>query len=121
MRRRGLAVVAALSVGQIALAHHSTAMFDMSKVETVQGVVKEFKWTNPHSWLALVVKDASGAEREYNIELTSPNLLSRRGWRPSSLRAGDQVTVVLNPFRDSVPGGRIVSITTPTGQVLTER
>ena len=45
----------------------------------------------------------------------------RRGWRPSSLKAGDKVTVVLNPLRDGTKGGRIVSVTTPDGKVLTER
>lgn len=104
-----------------ASAHHSAAMFDLTKRETIQGSVKEYQWTNPHSWLYVTVPNAGGGTQEYSIELTSPNLLMRRGWRPSSIKTGDQVTVELNPFRDGTKGGRIVSVTLPDGRVLTER
>jgi len=122
MRNFGiLAMAGALVVAsQPAAAHHSAAMFDLTKTETIQGVVKEYQWTNPHGFLFVTVQDG-GKSAEYSIELTSPNLLMRRGWRPSSLKTGDKVTVALNPFRDGVKGGRVVSVTTPDGKVLTER
>ena len=102
-------------------AHHSAAMFDLAKTETVQGVVKKYQWTNPHGFIFLDVPDSAGKTAEYSIELTSPNLLLRRGWRPTSLKSGDKVTIALNPFRDGAKGGRVVSVTTPDGKVLTER
>ena len=120
-RARVLVAAAALLAAEPAAAHHSAAMFDLTKTETIQGVVKEYQWTNPHGFIFVTVQDTAGKAVEYSIELTSPNLLMRRGWRPSSLKTGDKVTVALNPFRDGVKGGRVVSVTTPDGKVLTER
>jgi Family of unknown function (DUF6152) len=104
-----------------ASAHHSFAMYDLTKTETIEGTVKQYQWTNPHGWIFVNVPAADGKTLEYGIELTSPNLLMRRGWRPTSLKPGDKVTVILNPLRDGTKGGRIVSVTTPDGKVLTER
>jgi hypothetical protein len=122
MRGWRIAAVAMLSAAASqANAHHSAAMFDLTKTETVQGVVKQYQWTNPHGFLFLQVTESAGKSAEYSVELTSPNLLMRRGWRPTTLKPGDKVTVKLNPFRDGAKGGRVVSVTTPDGRVLTER
>jgi hypothetical protein len=111
-----------MCVAAVAHAHHSAAMFDLKKTETVKGAVKVYQWTNPHGFLYVDVKEADGQTVEYSIELTSPNLLARRGWRPSTFKPGDEVTVVYNPFRDgSTKGGRVVSVTTAEGKVYTER
>lgn len=112
-----LALAAASGAG----AHHSAAMFDFKKTETVSGTVKQYQWTNPHGWLYLVVKRPDGTEAEYGVELTSPNLLMRRGWRPSTFKAGDKVIVVTNPMRDGSAAGRVVSVTKEDGSVWTER
>jgi hypothetical protein len=96
-------------------------MFDLKQTETIKGSVKTYQWTNPHGFIYVTVADSDGNVAEYSIELTSPNLLARTGWRPTSLKVGDQVTVVFNPFRDATKGGRVVSVTTPGGKVLTER
>jgi hypothetical protein len=104
-----------------AQAHHSAAMFDLKQTETIKGSVKVYQWTNPHGFIYVDVADKEGNVAEYSIELTSPNLLARRGWRPASLKVGDPVTVVFNPFRDGTKGGRVVSVKTPDGKVLTER
>lgn len=104
-----------------ARAHHSAAMFDAARTESIQGVVRKFVWTNPHCWLYVTAKSAEGSDSEYSIEMTSPNLLQRLGWRPTSLKTGDAITVVMNPLRDArLRGGRIVSVTTSDGKVLTE-
>lgn len=113
----GALFVAALPVA----AHHSSAMYDLTTSQSIDGTVKQFQWTNPHAWIYVSVPAADGKVTDYSIELTSPNLLMRRGWRPSTLKTGDKVTVVLNPLRDGSPGGRIVSVTMPDGKVLTER
>ena len=114
----GLALYPALPVS----AHHSAAMFDATRTETVRGVVKQFLWSNPHCWLYVMTEPGeAGGGSEYSIELTSPNLLSRFGWRPATLKPGDTITVVMNPLRDDkLRGGRIVSVTTSDGRVLTE-
>jgi hypothetical protein len=90
-----------------ALAHHSFAMFDSRQEVTLNGTVREFQWTNPHGWLQVEV--ARGASSvEYSIELGSPNSMSRRGWRRTTFKPGDKVTVVMNPMRDGSPGGALV-------------
>ena len=89
------------------LAHHSAAMFDDKKVVELTGTVKELQWTNPHVWLQVIV-DQQGTKTEWSIEGGSPNSLSRQGWRRSSFRPGDVVTVRLNPMKDGTPAGSFV-------------
>ena len=90
-----------------ALAHHSFAMFDSRSEVRLTGTVREFQWTNPHSWLQLQV-ERGGTTVEYSIELGSPNSMSRRGWRRTTFRPGDKITAVINPMRDGSPGGALV-------------
>ena len=108
-------VMASLSAG--AGAHHSFAMFDMSKEVTVKGTVKKFQWTNPHAYIQLVAKDASGNDVEYSLEMGAPMYLYARGWRPSSLKAGMRVSVTINPLRNGDPGGVVIDVTTADGEV----
>jgi len=112
-----LSVLSALSI-QPALSHHSFSMFDRTKEVALAGTVKTFEWTNPHSWLQLVVRDARGGEKEYSIELGSPNTLSRSGWRKTSFKPGDRVTVTMYPMRDGAAGGAFVSAVDAQGRVL---
>jgi hypothetical protein len=109
-----LAVGAALPVQ----AHHSFAMFDRSKTVTLVGVVKEWQWLNPHSWLQLYVTDASGAVVEWSIEGRSPNVLSRRGWNRNMLKPGDKVTVVAYPLKTGAPSGAFAKLTLASGVSL---
>ena len=104
------AAVMAVSASAPAMAHHSFAMFDSQKNLTLDGVVKDFQWTNPHSWIQLTVKDpASGKAVEWSIEAGSPNSLSRNGWKHSSLKPGDKATLVIHPMKDGSPGGSLVN------------
>jgi len=100
------------------LAHHSFAMFDRAKQVTLAGTVKDFQYTNPHSWIYLVVMTPSGAADEWTIEALSPNVLSRAGWKKNSLAAGQKVTVLINPLRDGTHGGNLISVTLPDGVTL---
>src|SRR6201996_1269654 len=105
----GVAMVS-LTAAPAAFAHHSFAMFDNQKNVTLEGTVKEFQWTNPHSWIQLVVKDASGKEVEYSIEGGSPNGLSRSGWKRTSLKPGDKAIAIIHPLKDGTNGGSLVSV-----------
>jgi hypothetical protein len=100
-----------------AIAHHSFAMFDQSKQVTLKGVIREFQWTNPHAFIHIAVV-GSGGETVWQIELNSPNNLKRQGWKATSLKAGDNVTLVLNPLKDGSNGGLFVAATLPDGSVL---
>ena len=94
-------------------------MFDRTKEVTISGTVRIFEWTNPHSWLQVVVPAAQGRpQREYSIELGSPNTMVRQGWRKNSFKPGDRVTVVMYPMRDGSPGGAFVSAVNAAGQTL---
>ena len=114
----GLALMALVAFAMPAVAHHSFAMFDANKRITVEGNVKEFHWTNPHSWIFLMVPNANGQPEEWAIELGSPSGLIRQGWEPKTLTAGMKVKVLLRPLKDGKVGGQFLSVTLPDGKVL---
>jgi hypothetical protein len=98
-------------------AHHSGAGVDRTRTITITGVVKDFRWTNPHSWIDLEVTDAKGTAL-WSVEMNPPPFLIRAGWKSSTLKAGDKVSVTLNPIRTGEPGGIFVSVALPDGSVL---
>src|SRR5919106_5887235 len=101
-------VVAAAVLGAGPLfAHHSAAMFDDTKVMELTGTVKELQWANPHIWLQVIV-DEKGKKTEWSLEGGSPNSLSRQGWRATTFKPGDVVTVRLNPMKDGTPAGSFI-------------
>ena len=111
------ASVLGLWAGQ-ASAHHSFAMFDRSHDVVLKGTVREFQWTNPHSFIELDVVGPQGAVAAYSIEMNSPNNLTRQGWKSGSLKAGDKVLLTMNPLRDGSHGGLFVAVQLPDGSVL---
>jgi hypothetical protein len=114
-----LVTIAAMLTASLAFAHHSFAMFDQSKVVAVQGTVKDFRWTNPHVFIQLLVKNDQAVDEEWSIEMTSPEHLARVGWRPGTLKPGDKVTLNIHPMRDgSVKGGQYLSGTGPDGPLI---
>jgi Family of unknown function (DUF6152) len=113
-----LAIWAAFSPVE-AFAHHSFAMFDRTKTVTLAGVVREFQWTNPHSWIQLLVTNPTTGETvEWSLEGGSPGILSRNGWKRTSLQAGDKVTIDIYPLKDGTPGGSFIEITKSDGSKL---
>ena len=113
-----LAATAAVCVAGPALAHHSFAMFDSAKTVTLDGTVKEFQWTNPHTWIQIMVKDPSGKEVEWSIEGGSPNGLGRQGWKRTSLKPGDHAVLTIHPLKEGNTGGSLISATV-NGQPIT--
>jgi hypothetical protein len=113
-----IAATAAALVAGSAAAHHSTAMFDMQKSVTLNGTIKEFQWTNPHTWIVFDVPNGSGGMDEYGIEGMSPNYLARAGWDKHTLSSGDKVELVIHPLRDGRKGGFNVSVKKPDGTVM---
>jgi hypothetical protein len=114
-----LAFVVASAFAGPAVAHHSFAMFDATKPMTMSGTVKELEWTNPHSWLRILVLDeASGQTREWALELGSPAQQIRIGWNRDTVKTGDKVTVTIHPLKDGARGGGLISATLPNGTTL---
>jgi Family of unknown function (DUF6152) len=114
----GLAGIAFTLSAMPALAHHSFAMFDAEKKMTLDGTVKEFQWTNPHSWILLTVSDAQGKAEQWAIEMGGPSGLARQGWVPKTLTPGMKVQAVIHPLRDGTPGGQFMAVTLPDGTQL---
>jgi hypothetical protein len=113
-----LAVGCALAAAAPALAHHSTAMFDMEHQVTLQGTVKDFQWTQPHTWIVFEVPNAAGGSDEYGIEGMSPSYLDRNGWSKHTLSPGDKVSLTIHPLKDGRKGGFDAKVTWPDGHYL---
>src|SRR5579863_6488764 len=92
------AAIVPLLVAAPASAHHSFAMFDLTREVTVQGVVKQFTWANPHVWLDIVVNGDNGQAQTWGLESLAVGLLYRQGWTADSVKVGDKVTVVVHPM-----------------------
>jgi MYXO-CTERM domain-containing protein len=118
--RRVVIAMMLLAAPRSAFAHHSFAMYDSTKLVTVDGTVTNFQWTNPHVLLFLTGTSGPGeAATSWSIELpTSPGNLGRMGWTKHSLKAGDHVVVELNPLRDGKHGGSFKKATLDGGKVL---
>jgi hypothetical protein len=113
-----IALLLTLAAPSVVRAHHSTAMFEPEKRVTLTGTVKDFQWTNPHAWIQVAVTGADGKSADWSFECGSPNTLSRQGWKPSTLKMGDQVTVVANPMKDGTNAGLMYTVTLTDGRVL---
>lgn len=112
------AAACAMGGGGTALAHHSTAMFDMERDVNLAGTVKDFQWTQPHTWIVFTVPNAAGGSDEYGIEGMSPSYLGRNGWDKHTLKPGDKVTLTIHPLKDGRKGGFDSSVTFPNGKVM---
>ena len=120
MRSRVLFACAGLiAIGLPLLAHHSgAAVFDSTKHIELKGTVTKVEWTNPHAHFFMDVKDASGKVTNWNLELASPNVLVRNGWKRNSLKEGDTVTVAGSPAKDNSTLAIAQTITLPDGRKL---
>lgn len=115
--RKILLVLCGAALAWPALAHHSAAMFDHMKTVTIQGTVKEFQYTNPHSWLMVTVVDPSGQTVEWGFEAEGPSTLLRAGIKAQTFQPGDKVTIVANPMKDGRPAGSWSTVTKADGTV----
>jgi hypothetical protein len=123
MMHRAFALAVVTAVGLLAspetsIAHHSTAEFDYTKTITVEGVVKEVQWTNPHSYLQVLAKGADGATVQWGVEFGAPAINVRLGWRTDSVKTGDKVTLAMAPASDGRSFGTLRVLTFPDGRKL---
>jgi hypothetical protein len=100
-----LVSAALVAIGGAAMAHHSFAMFDQEHPIDLTGVVKEFRYTAPHTFIILEVKDADGTAQLWSLEGNAPNGLARDGWTSKTLRPGDELALKVDPLRSGAPGG----------------
>jgi hypothetical protein len=122
MRRIGrlaaaAACVCAMTTASLA-AHHGNASFDTDKRLTIKGTVTDWLWANPHCFLKIDVKDESGQVRNWNLELGNPTDMSLVGFRRNLFKAGDEVTVFVQPVKSGAPIGRLINVVLADGQKL---
>ena len=114
-----VASAAMLCMPMPATAHHSAAAFDVAKEVTLNGVVTDWSWINPHCLLQFDVADTKGKGVEHWIvEASNPRDMTNRGWAKGSLKRGDRVTITVQPARNGKPVGRIAHLVLPGGKRL---
>jgi hypothetical protein len=106
----GLGSVLALC-GAAAMAHHSAAQFDFSQRVTIEGVVKDFNVTNPHTWATVEITDEKRGTREAEYEGHSASHFYRAGYTRDLAKPGDKISILIAPRRDGEDGGFIQAFT----------
>ena len=102
-----------------AVAHHSTAMFDMQHTVAITGTVTQFDWTNPHTFIFMeVMNTTTGTSESWSVEGMSPNYLSRNGWTRHTLKPGDKIGMEVHLLKDGRKGGFCSTVTLPDGKKL---
>ena len=122
---RAAAVVLVLGAGLAhpapARSHHSNVAYEVNKVITITGVVREFQWVNPHTWVHVVVDDGKGGKVEWAAEGRAPGVLLRAGWTRNSLKAGETITVDMSPAKDGTRSAIIARVTKADGTILSNQ
>lgn len=122
--RHGMAAAVAalvLLVAGAVAAHHGAAAYDRDKPITIDGTVREFRWTSPHAWILIDVPAGGGAAAgaaaqpatsvQWAFEGTAIPVMVRNGWRSSTLHPGDHIRVLAAPRRDGARGGEFIAVT----------
>jgi hypothetical protein len=121
-RNTGLVAAALLAtLAGSANAHHSRAMFDLTRHIELTGAVREFQWTNPHCYIQLTVTTAQGRTQDWTIEMGPPHSLKENGWGKTSLRPGDRVRITINPLRSGGNAGELEDIARLDGAPIGKR
>lgn len=97
-------------------AHHSTAAFDRENQATLSGTVVEFKYTNPHTWIYLMVPNEKGGEDQWELEGAAVNTIVRQGWTNKTLAPGMKVKLLIAPRKDGKPGGEWLRLLEANGK-----
>ena len=122
MKKTLMGALAALTIAAVpGFAHHSGVMWDDDKEITVTGVVKEFQYTNPHSWLLVDVTNEDGTVTTWGFEAEGPSTLMRAGIRRSDFSPGTDITITGHPMRDGRPAAAWVIATRGDGKDFNPR
>ena len=120
MKRFIPVALALISLGLApAEAHHSLSAYNRTTDRTIEGVVKTFRWSNPHVRIVLTVERPDGRPIDWNFEGGSINRLANSGFNRAMIVSGDRITVTYNPRRDGKPGGFFTGVTSKDGRVYT--
>jgi Family of unknown function (DUF6152) len=100
------------------IAHHSMSMYDLDHQTTLNGVVTDFEWSNPHAQVLFDVRGENGKAEKWAADCPSPRRLSKVGWTRDTLKPGDEVTIVGNQAKDGSNAMRLDRVVLPSGQEL---
>jgi len=103
------------------LAHHGTSTYDMTREITLSGTVKEWTYENPHSWLWLIAIRDRGTIEEWSIESAPPTYLTRQGWSASTIKAGEELTVLISPLKTEPRRAILLEVKRSNGETLIVR
>jgi hypothetical protein len=119
LRTLVVGAVCLLVAAGAAVAHHSTAMFDMQHTVAITGTVTQFDWTNPHTFIFMeVMNTTTGTSESWSVEGMSPIYLSRNGWTRHTLKPGDKIGMEVHLLKDGRKGGFCSTVTLPDGKKL---
>ena len=119
MYLRAFSTIAAVAIAATpAIPHHSNSAYQVDEIMTLTGVVTEWRWSNPHTWLYMTVEDESGEEQEWAVEGRAPGILGRAGWDRNVLEPGETVTVHASPAKDGSRFDIIARVTKEDGTIL---
>jgi hypothetical protein len=93
-------------------------MFEWGKEQSLSATVEKYEWTQPHTFLWVIVDRGHGQAQEWGLEGMSPSWLGRRGWSRHVLKPGDKIAIVYYPLKDHRPGGFYVRIKLPNGRTI---
>jgi len=113
-----IATLGVLLVSVPLVAHHGAAALDTGKEITLKGTVTEWIWSNPHCFLQFDAKDDTGTVRNWAVETQNPTTMTQRGFSRTLFKAGDEVTVIIEPVKNGQPIGRLLTVVTANGQKL---
>jgi hypothetical protein len=115
---RGVTCFLGLLLSLPAISHHSNSSYQVDQIITITGTVKEWRWSNPHTWLLLTVEGEDGAQTDWAVEGRAPGILRRAGWDRNVLTAGETVMVYASPSKNGSPIGIISRVTKADGSIL---
>jgi len=118
MRKTVIAALGVLLISVPLAAHHGAAALDTGKEVTLKGTVTEWIWSNPHCFLQFDAKDATGTIRNWAVETQNPTAMTQRGFSRTLFKAGDEVTVIIEPVKNGQPIGRLLTVVLANGQKL---
>lgn len=115
---RFLGAMLTCAIASPGMAHHSTAEFDYSKTVILEGTIKEVQWTNPHSYVQVMVPQKDGKLAQWGIEIGAPAINVAMGWRKNSVKLGDKVKLDIAPARSGATYGTLRHLTFADGRTL---
>ena len=119
MIRSLFAVLCVAFLPAVASAHHSfAAQYDSNQPVTLQGTITKVEWMNPHAYFYVDVADDKGKAVNWAVEGGAPNVLYRDGWKPTSLKAGDKVTITGSRAKNGTNQINATSFRLPDGRCV---